>query len=68
VRIVLDINVLISALISKQGAPALLIDVWDDDRFTLVSSAEQLEEFKTEEIPASEGAARAASPQALGVT
>jgi len=46
-RIVLDTNLLISALISKHGTPALLIDAWDDDRFTLISSAEQLEEFKT---------------------
>jgi putative PIN family toxin of toxin-antitoxin system len=47
VRVVLDTNLLISALISKQGAPALLIDAWDTDHFTLISSAEQLQEFKT---------------------
>lgn len=46
-RVVLDTNLLISALISEHGAPARLIDAWDDQRFVLVSSKEQLEEFKT---------------------
>jgi putative PIN family toxin of toxin-antitoxin system len=46
VRIVLDTNLLISALISEKGAPARLIDAWDDERFLLVSSEEQLEELK----------------------
>lgn len=46
-RVVLDTNLLISALISEQGAPARLIDAWDEQRFILVSSEEQLEEFKT---------------------
>lgn len=45
-RLVLDTNLLISALISEQGAPARLIDAWDEQRFVLVSSEEQLEEFK----------------------
>ena len=45
-RVVLDTNLLISALISEQGAPARLIDSWDEQRFVLVSSEEQLEEFK----------------------
>jgi putative PIN family toxin of toxin-antitoxin system len=47
VRVVLDTNLLISALISEQGAPARLLDAWDDQRFVLVSSTEQLQEFKT---------------------
>lgn len=46
-RVVLDTNLLISALISEQGAPARLIDAWDDQRFVLVSFEEQLDEFKT---------------------
>lgn len=46
-RVVLDTNLLISALISQKGAPARLIDAWDDERFLLVSSNEQIEEFKT---------------------
>jgi uncharacterized protein len=46
-RVVLDTNVLISALISEEGAPARLIDAWADERFKLISSEHQLEEFKT---------------------
>jgi putative PIN family toxin of toxin-antitoxin system len=46
VRVVLDTNVLISALLSEQGAPARLLDAWEEQRFHLVSSEEQLQEFK----------------------
>jgi putative PIN family toxin of toxin-antitoxin system len=46
VRLVLDTNLLISALISPHGAPAQLIDAWNDDRFVLISSSEQVEEFR----------------------
>lgn len=46
VRVVLDTRVLISALISGEGAPARLIDAWVDERFKLISSEDQLEEFK----------------------
>ena len=46
VRVVLDTSVLISALISGEGAPARLIDAWVDGRFKLISSEDQLEEFK----------------------
>ena len=45
-RVVLDTNLLISALISKHGAPASLLDAWGAKRFELISSEEQLEEFK----------------------
>lgn len=46
-RVVLDTNLLISALISKEGVPARLIDAWDERRFVLVNSKEQLDEFRT---------------------
>jgi len=46
VRLVLDTNLLISALISPHGAPAQLIDAWIDDRFVLISSTEPLDEFR----------------------
>jgi putative PIN family toxin of toxin-antitoxin system len=46
VRVVLDTNVLISALLSERGAPARLLDAWDEQRIQLVSSEEQLQEFK----------------------
>jgi len=45
-RVVLDTNVLVSALISAGGPPAKLLDAWRAQRFTLVSSSEQLEEFR----------------------
>ena len=45
-RVILDTNILISGLISPSGKPARLIDAWLDGRFTLVSHAVQLEEFR----------------------
>ena len=48
VRILLDTNILISGLITPTGdrPPALLLDAVRQQRVTLVSSAEQLAEFK----------------------
>jgi putative PIN family toxin of toxin-antitoxin system len=46
VRVILDTNILISGLISPLGKPARLIDAWLDGRFTLVSHAVQLDEFR----------------------
>jgi predicted nucleic acid-binding protein len=45
-RVILDTNILISGLISPLGKPPRLIDAWLDGRFTLVSHALQLEEFR----------------------
>jgi putative PIN family toxin of toxin-antitoxin system len=45
-RVVLDTNVFISALILAEGAPARLIDAWAHERFKLISSEDQLEEFR----------------------
>ncbi len=45
-RVILDTNILISGLISPLGKPARLIDAWLDGRFTLVSHAVQLDEFR----------------------
>lgn len=45
-RVVLDTNVLISALIAPQGAPSLLYRAWLEGRFDLVTSHDQLDEFK----------------------
>jgi predicted nucleic acid-binding protein len=47
VRLVLDTNLLFSALISEKGLPARLLDAWDERRFELVNSNEQLAELKT---------------------
>lgn len=45
-RVILDTNVLLSGLISPSGTPSRLIEAWLDRRFTLVSHALQLDEFR----------------------
>ncbi len=45
-RIILDTNVLISALIVPEGAPSYLYQCWRRGRFTLISGEEQLDEFR----------------------
>jgi putative PIN family toxin of toxin-antitoxin system len=45
-RVVLDTNVLISALISPHGAPHVLYEAWRSARFELVTSTHQLEELR----------------------
>ena len=45
VRVVLDTNVLLAALISPGGGPARLYEAWKRGRFELLTSAEQLDEF-----------------------
>jgi putative PIN family toxin of toxin-antitoxin system len=44
-RVIVDTNILLSALINPHGLPAKLIDAWRLQRYTLVTSAEQLLEF-----------------------
>jgi putative PIN family toxin of toxin-antitoxin system len=46
VRIVLDTNVLVSALITKNTPPDLLYQAWDAGSFELVTSTAQLDELK----------------------
>ena len=45
-RVVLDTNVLISALIAPGGWPDTLYQSWRDGRFVLISSEEQFDEFR----------------------
>jgi hypothetical protein len=45
VRVVVDTNVLVSALLSPASPPAALIEHWRRGRFTLLCAREQLEEF-----------------------
>jgi hypothetical protein len=45
VRAVLDTNVLISGLVSEEGAPRRILDAWLEDRFTLVLSLYLIEEM-----------------------
>jgi len=44
-RIVLDANVLVSALISGKGAPALILACWQEEKFDLVISPAILQEL-----------------------
>jgi putative PIN family toxin of toxin-antitoxin system len=44
-RVVLDVNVLVSALLSRAGAPGRLIALWLEGAFELVVSEELLEEL-----------------------
>ena len=45
-RVVLDTNVLLSALISSHGAPDIIYRAWRAAKFDLVTSTAQLEELR----------------------
>lgn len=45
-RLVLDTNILISALLSPEGAPAQLLDAWERKTFTLVACDELVAELR----------------------
>ena len=45
-RIVLDINVLVSNLISKSGVPGQLLTLWRDRHYILIVSVEQIERME----------------------
>jgi uncharacterized protein len=45
-RVVLDSNIFISALISEKGAPFLVYKAWQKRRFDLVCAVEQIDELK----------------------
>jgi len=45
VRLVIDTNVLVSALLAGTSLPARLIVLWREGRFDLLTSAEQLDEM-----------------------
>jgi putative PIN family toxin of toxin-antitoxin system len=44
-RVVVDTNILISALLAGRSLPARVIDLWRDGRITLVTSHEQIDEM-----------------------
>lgn len=46
IRAVLDVNVLVSALISPSGTPAKILGAWRDERFVVVTSEPILAEFE----------------------
>jgi putative PIN family toxin of toxin-antitoxin system len=45
VRIIIDTNVIVSALISEHGVPALLLNAWTENVFELVTSTTQIGEL-----------------------
>jgi hypothetical protein len=45
VRVVVDTNVLVSALLSDKSPPAQIVTLWREGRFALLTSAEQLDEL-----------------------
>jgi uncharacterized protein len=45
-RLVLDTNILLSALLSPLGPPAQLLDAWERKMFTLVASDALIEELR----------------------
>lgn len=46
-RVILDTNIFISALVSTSGTPAGIVDAWVGGRFTLISHLLQLDELRT---------------------
>jgi putative PIN family toxin of toxin-antitoxin system len=46
VLVILDTNVLLSALRAGRSPPAEIVDAWRKGRFRLVTSLEQIEEFR----------------------
>jgi len=45
-RVVLDVNILVSALLIQSGRPAAILDAWVDGRFTLLTCAGHLDELR----------------------
>jgi len=45
-RVVLDTNIIVSALIAPAGRPAAIIDAWLDGKFTLLTCAAHVEELR----------------------
>jgi uncharacterized protein len=45
-RVVLDTNILVSALITPAGYPAAIYNAWESDRFTLLTCAEHISEIR----------------------
>src|SRR6516225_420194 len=45
-RVVLDTNILVSALIAPAGKPAAIFNAWEAGKFTLVTCAAQLDELR----------------------
>ena len=46
-RVVIDTNILVSALIAPAGKPAAIINAWLDGKFTLLTCAAHVEELRS---------------------
>ena len=46
-RVVLDTNVIVSALITPAGMPAAVVRIWLDGKFTLLTCAAHLDELRS---------------------
>ncbi len=45
-RVVLDTNIIVSALIAPAGRPAAIVDAWLDGKFTLLTCAAHIDELR----------------------
>ena len=45
-RVVIDTNILVSALIAPAGKPAAIVDAWLDGKFTLLTCATHVDELR----------------------
>jgi predicted nucleic acid-binding protein len=45
-RVVLDTNILVSALIAPGGNPAAIYNAWEQGKFTLLTCTEHLDEVR----------------------
>jgi putative PIN family toxin of toxin-antitoxin system len=45
-RVILDTNLLVSALLTPDGVPARLLDAWFEGRYELITSGPQLDELR----------------------
>jgi len=46
-RVVIDINIIVSALLAPAGKPAAIIRIWLDGKFTLLTCAAHLDELRS---------------------
>ncbi len=46
-RVVLDTNIIVSALLAPAGKPAAIIGIWLDGKFTLLTCAAHLDELRS---------------------
>jgi len=49
-RVVLDTNILVSALLVQLGLPAAIYRAWQEGHFTLLICAEQIDELKAQKL------------------